>query len=532
MPISPDDDSDISNALNLARQDVGGGNAIQDRIGDLNQFLTGFDLEANTPKFHTGIGGAGMPSASKITAYHGSPHEFDEFDTSKIGTGEGNQSYGHGLYFAEAEPTAIKYRDRLAHQGAIDLEQESHQRGIPLSREAQIELRRQAKSDADAATAAKRMQYASIEARPLPQEKLSDLIDIYRKSTKGHMYEVHIDAHPDHFLNWDKPLSEQHPNVQKFLSKSPYPPKEDQSIGAWLKPLLRDSQGMPEYWSYDMLKAGIPGIRYLDAGSRNAQGDPTHNYVVFDHNRVSVKRKYAQGGDVEAYGDGGSTHEPHQRAEEQGYSIKGYHFTRGQRAENIAKTGKFDPTRSFSPDEEATFFWTHPDAANEWAHIHGSGAYPNTPMGEDALNRRNPVIMPARINPGKHLDVNWLEHSKNLQSPENYNSQLMGNLINHAKRNGYDTMRIRNMGEGMSQPHDQLAVLNPAMIRSEFAQFDPARQHENDIGARKGGTIDRENVDYKKMPHSPIVEHVLGKISAPLPALDPHLMAATAGRRS
>ena len=195
------------------------------------------------------------------------------------------------------------------------------------------------------------------------------------------------------------------------------------------------------------------------------------------------------GGNVEAYGDGGSTHEPHQRAEEQGYSIKGYHFTRGQRAENIAKTGKFDPTRSFNPDEEATFFWTHPDAANEWAHIHGSGAYPNTPMGEDALNRRNPVIMPVRVNPGKHIDIDWLEHSKNLQSPENYNSQLMGNLINHAKRNGYDTMRIRNMGEGMSQPHDQLAVLNPAMIRSEFAQFDPARQHENDIGAHTGGYI-------------------------------------------
>ena len=41
-----------------------------------------------------------------ITAYHGSPHEFDQFDTSKIGTGEGAQSYGHGLYFAEHEPIA------------------------------------------------------------------------------------------------------------------------------------------------------------------------------------------------------------------------------------------------------------------------------------------------------------------------------------------------------------------------------------------------------------------------------------------
>ena len=38
-----------------------------------------------------------------IVAYHGSPHSFDQFDTSKIGTGEGAQAYGHGLYFAEEE---------------------------------------------------------------------------------------------------------------------------------------------------------------------------------------------------------------------------------------------------------------------------------------------------------------------------------------------------------------------------------------------------------------------------------------------
>ena len=48
-----------------------------------------------------------------ITAYHGSPHEFDQFDLSKIGTGEGAQSYGHGLYFAEAEPVAVGYRNKL-----------------------------------------------------------------------------------------------------------------------------------------------------------------------------------------------------------------------------------------------------------------------------------------------------------------------------------------------------------------------------------------------------------------------------------
>ena len=62
MPINPvSDDNDISSALNIARQSTGA-DPIQDKIGGLNQFLTGLDLEANTPQFHTGIGGAGMPS--------------------------------------------------------------------------------------------------------------------------------------------------------------------------------------------------------------------------------------------------------------------------------------------------------------------------------------------------------------------------------------------------------------------------------------------------------------------------------------
>jgi hypothetical protein len=32
------------------------------------------------------------------------------------------------------------------------------------------------------------------------------------------MYEVSIAADPEHFLDWDKPLSEQHPKVQGAFS--------------------------------------------------------------------------------------------------------------------------------------------------------------------------------------------------------------------------------------------------------------------------------------------------------------------------
>lgn len=54
-----------------------------------------------------------------IIAYHGSPHDFDKFDMSKIGTGEGAQAFGHGLYFTDTEEIATNYRDNISYQQSI-----------------------------------------------------------------------------------------------------------------------------------------------------------------------------------------------------------------------------------------------------------------------------------------------------------------------------------------------------------------------------------------------------------------------------
>lgn len=50
----------------------------------------------------------------KQVAWHGSPHRFDRFDISKIGTGEGAQAYGYGLYFTNQESVANHYRNTLS----------------------------------------------------------------------------------------------------------------------------------------------------------------------------------------------------------------------------------------------------------------------------------------------------------------------------------------------------------------------------------------------------------------------------------
>lgn len=54
------------------------------------------------------------PSILYQTAYHGSPHNFDNFSTSAIGTGEGAQSFGWGLYFTNQEDIARWYADKLS----------------------------------------------------------------------------------------------------------------------------------------------------------------------------------------------------------------------------------------------------------------------------------------------------------------------------------------------------------------------------------------------------------------------------------
>ena len=49
-----------------------------------------------------------IPKAA-ILAFHGSPFNFEQFLTSKIGSGEGAQAFGYGLYFTDSEGIAATY---------------------------------------------------------------------------------------------------------------------------------------------------------------------------------------------------------------------------------------------------------------------------------------------------------------------------------------------------------------------------------------------------------------------------------------
>lgn len=55
-----------------------------------------------------------VPKTYFQSAYHGTPHKFDEFSLDNIGTGEGAQAHGWGLYFAENREVSEEYRERLS----------------------------------------------------------------------------------------------------------------------------------------------------------------------------------------------------------------------------------------------------------------------------------------------------------------------------------------------------------------------------------------------------------------------------------
>jgi hypothetical protein len=228
-----------------------------------------------------------------MNAYHGSPHKFDAFDSTKIGSGEGAQAYGHGLYFAENPGVAKGYQVQNAYK-AFDVGQEAQRRGINLNAGGRGEFIRQANANPnDPARAAKYLQYANADSRNIPTEKLTEMFSAYRESGGGAFYHVDI---PDEsivkMLDWDKPLTQSQVGVFKEIggpmTQSALNATAGKAGGNTYYAALAQDFGQAK--ASEMLNsAGIPGIRYLDAGSR-AGGEGTRNFVLFDDKLAKITK--------------------------------------------------------------------------------------------------------------------------------------------------------------------------------------------------------------------------------------------------
>lgn len=261
-------------------------------------FLANF-LSPGAPKLPT----PAAPKPQGIKAYHGSPHDFDRFDISKIGTGEGNQAYGHGLYFAEAEGTAKQYRDVLERATAWKKPYAHAQSAL---RTVDAELN-QIDQDGLFGRLSRRSERAALEKK---QQQLRAEVARYEAELsdpdkRGKMYEVRINADPERFLDWDKPLAQQPEAVRKAIpnatpdmtgeraySSMAERQRAGQRTGNPLDDVLLDLPITDHKAAAQALRdAGIPGIRYKDAMSRGTDAG-TSNYVVFDAALIEILRKY------------------------------------------------------------------------------------------------------------------------------------------------------------------------------------------------------------------------------------------------
>jgi len=264
-----------------------------------------------------------------ITAWHGSPHKFNKFSMDKIGTGEGAQAYGHGLYLAESPSVAKSYADTLSqyHIGTRDGMKSGGDFADALVANAgdypaslSSAIRSQANKVATDLAGGKTAEQVIASMRNGPYARMyAGLADAVEKMSPtkagGSLYKVDL---PDNaiarMLDWDKPLSQQAPEVQAALEKSknkqlramldyakvPYSEMaggEAKTMGEAFRLLNLNLHGKSSADSAKasalLAKQGIPGIRYLDGGSRGA-GQGSSNFVVFDPELIRILERNGQ----------------------------------------------------------------------------------------------------------------------------------------------------------------------------------------------------------------------------------------------
>lgn len=304
--------------------------------------------------------GSTFDQVSDQAAFHGSPHDFDRFKMAHIGTGEGAQVFGHGLYFAEREGTARYYRDALTNaypeirfpEGwdwsnedqvhAYNILQQNlskdHFSQLPLDKANLLhrtwaEL---AQDAVDSENSANTYGYDSNTGEGWPEDKKEwfarqaraatefyrrasehvksltpDQLDVTVPTASGKIYEVSL---PDKsgLLSWDDKLADQPGPIQdvirKLISKLPGEEIDEERLGRMSgktiykligvklsEDMTFDNESQMDKMASEALKnAGIPGLKYLDEGSRSAKEKPTHNFVIWDEDKIQLTRKFDQ----------------------------------------------------------------------------------------------------------------------------------------------------------------------------------------------------------------------------------------------
>lgn len=263
-----------------------------------------------------GAAPGGGPSGAKMV-FHGTPHEFapvpgnplGKFDLAKIGTGEGAQAYGHGIYLAENPGVASSYK-------TVGIPTFTHTAsGKPISSGLSTKLQ-SAWRDLHGSTHGpgpagvhsavldnlNRVRQSALKAQDFDlyswaSDMQSELDHVMRDYPKvgGRVLTVHLpDEHIARMLDWDA-LVQNQPHImeaankiaqrpgihpEEYLTQRPHFTGEDFYAGL-AEHLGGPGEGGPRASQRLRALYGTPGIKYFDQGSR-AAGQGTRNYVIFN----------------------------------------------------------------------------------------------------------------------------------------------------------------------------------------------------------------------------------------------------------
>ena len=222
---------------------------------------------------------------AELDVYHGTPHRFPgteenplgEFDASKIGTGEGAQAYGHGIYLSESPEVGRQYQQFLASR-KNDLSDPGNMaasimyRNSKGTREAGIaQIDRVFKAMKDYPKS-----YPDMEEQRAVLQKARELLESGAELPPqgGSFYKADLpDEMIDRMLDYDKPINEQSKVVLDALERAGINTQSTALAG----PMAQTQEA-------HLAKYGIPGIYHRGQG-----GADVRTFVVFPGEEKKVR---------------------------------------------------------------------------------------------------------------------------------------------------------------------------------------------------------------------------------------------------
>lgn len=236
-----------------------------------------------------------LPVGMAIKGYHGSPHKFKEFDTAHMGTGEGGQAYGWGNYITEDPYVATTYspQDDWMDEQLQNLYNQAERRQDYPSME--VYERYMMHERPNEVKDYLKESYADY-PEDLPKRLLAQKIgeNLYKKQKGSHLYEVSMEFPKEreavdpmsieHFLDYDKPLSEQSNYVRNILQS--HDPDIYHPEGLDYDPTEKGSSILSRFGSgkegaQKLYELGIPGTTYMGEKAKVANPEGVRNFVTY-----------------------------------------------------------------------------------------------------------------------------------------------------------------------------------------------------------------------------------------------------------